>query len=113
MSNTLFSCISLLKFHNRITVKKFTSKNNRLHTLPPIKPNKLLFFIKKLLKIIFSKKSIYSSLIIFITGFLGRYLILIYLQVNVFTDIFNPISISFYGLISAHALVVRELFSHI
>ena len=55
----------------------------------------------------------YSSFIIFSTGLLGRYIILTYLEVNVFTDIFNPISISFYALLSGYAHIVPELFSHL
>ena len=42
---------------------------------------------------------------------LGRYIILTYLHVNVFTDVFPSISISFYAFISAYAHIVRELTS--
>ena len=106
-----FSCLLLLL--GRKTVIKCINKNNSLYALPPKKPNRFLLFIKKLLNIIFSKRFLYSSFIIFSTGLLGRYLILTYLEVNVFTDIFNPISISFYALLSGYAHVVRELFSHL
>ncbi len=98
----LFSCLLLLTLYSRNTVIKCINKDNRLYALPPKKPNRFLLFIKKWLNIIFSKKFLYSSFIIFSTGLLGRYIILTYLQVNVFTDMYNPISISFYGFMSGY-----------
>jgi len=88
-------------------------KDNRLDALPPKKPNRFLLFIKILLNIIFSKKFLCSSIIIFTTGLLGKYIILTYLQVNVLTDMFNLISISFYGFMSGYVHIIRELFSHL
>ena len=53
----------------------------------------------------------YSSIIIFFTGFISRYIILVYLDVNVFTEIFNIVSLGFFGLMSVYIGFVRVVIS--
>ena len=100
-----FSCLFFFYFLRATNRNKYKSQNG----LPPKKPNKFWAFIKKLLNVIFNKKFLYSCFIIFCTGFFSRYLILIYFDVNVFTDIFNEISILYYTIMSVHIRLVREI----
>ena len=65
--------------------------------------------LKQISNRILNKKFIYSCIIVFCTGFFSRYLILIYLDVNVFTDIFNKISIFYYAVMSVHIRLVGEI----
>ena len=67
----------------------------------------------KLLNIIFNKKFFFTCLIVFITSISSRYLILIYFDVNVFTDIFNKISISYYAGMSVHIRLVGEIINEL
>jgi len=53
----------------------------------------------------------YSSIIIFFTGFIIRYIILVYLDVNVFTEIFNIVSLTYYALMSIFIPFVRAVIS--
>ena len=76
-------------------------KNNK-------KPNKFLLFIKKLLSIISTKRFLFSSFIIFITGLSCRYFIIEYL--DVFKEYFNIINIvGFSACISAILELIAEL----
>jgi hypothetical protein len=77
--------------------------------LPPKKSNKFILFIKKLLKKIFTKKLLYSSIIIFITGFISRYFIQEFLNVDVFKDYLNIISITYYSFMSIYITGIREI----
>ena len=47
------------------------------------------------------------------TGFTSRYIILVYLDVNVFTDIFNKVSRSYYVLMSVYIPLVRAIISEL
>ena len=58
---------------------------------------------------ILSKNFLYSFLIVFITGLLSRYFIYIYCDVNVFTDMFNKISLIYYGIMSVYIHTVKEI----
>lgn len=53
----------------------------------------------------------YSSIIIFFTGFISRYIILVYFDVNVFTEIFNIVSLTYYALMSVFIPFVRAVIS--
>lgn len=64
-------------------------------------------YLARLWGAIASKKFIYSFVFIFMTGFLGRYLISVYYGVDVFTDLYNSISISFYLFMAAHTAFIR------
>lgn len=65
-------------------------------------------YLARLWKAIASKKFIYTSVYIFITGFLLRHLIWVYFGVNVFTDLYSSISIFFYLFIAVHTAFIRE-----
>ena len=88
-------------------IKKNNSKGTNTNGLPSKKPNRFILFIKKLFSQIFTRKFLYSSLIIFITGFMGRYLIKSYFDIDVFKDYLHIISISFYAFMSIFTLVIR------
>ena len=81
--------------------------------LPLRKSNRLWAFIIRIRDTICTKKFIYSSIIIFFTGFISRYIILVYFDVNVFTDIFNKISIIYYFLMSINITLVRTIISEL
>lgn len=81
--------------------------------LPLRKSNRLWAFIIRIRDTICTKKFIYSSIIIFFTGFISRYVILVYFDVNVFTDIYNMISIIYYVLMSINITLVRATISEL
>ena len=81
--------------------------------LPFRKSNRLWAFIIRIRDTICTKKFIYSSIIIFFTGFISRYIILVYFDVNVFTDIFNIISVIYYFLMSINITLVRTIISEV
>lgn len=81
--------------------------------LPPLKLNRFWAFIKQIWVKVYTKKFIFSFIIVFCTGFLSRYLILIYLDVNVFIDIFNSISITYYGIMSVYIPLVGEIMAEL
>ena len=58
---------------------------------------------------IFSKKFLYSFFIVFITGLICRYFIYIYCGVNVFTDMFNKISLIYYAFMALYIPTVKEI----
>ena len=88
-------------------IKKKNSKCTNTNEFSPKKPNRFILFIKKLLSKILTKKFLYSSLIIFITGFMGRYLIKSYFDIDVFKDYLHIISLSYYAFMSIFTLVIR------
>jgi len=93
-------------FINRNTIKSCIIGDS----LPPKKPkvpNKFWDFIIKLRNYIFSRKFLDSSITIFITGYLGRYILLTVYDVNVFTDIDNNTSLGFYASMSFHISLVK------
>nr|YP_009514120.1 hypothetical protein [Cladonia apodocarpa]AXY96078.1 hypothetical protein [Cladonia apodocarpa]WBP63392.1 hypothetical protein [Cladonia apodocarpa] len=73
----------------------------------------LKLWTKKLLDKILNKQFLYSCMIVFLTGFTSRYIILVYLDVNVLTDIFNKVSISYYVLMSVYIPLVRAIISEL
>ena len=55
----------------------------------------------------------YSYITVFITGIISRYIILKYYDVNVFTDIFNIVSISYYVGLSVYIRLVAEIINEL
>lgn len=91
---------------------RYILKKGSNHVTPDKKPkfpNKFWLFIVKLCKKIFTRKFLYSFVSIFITGLLARYCILNYFGVNVFTDIYNKISLCYYAFMSLHINFVRAI----
>ncbi len=78
-----------------------------------IKITTMKILINKLSDRILNKQFLYSCIIVFCTGFISRYLILIYIDVNVFTDISNIVSILYYGLMSVYIPFTRVVVSEL
>lgn len=68
------------------------------------------FFIYFLFKV-FTPINFSKALVIFFVGFIGRFLISYFGDINVFTEYLNPVSISFYSSMAVLAVFVSELFS--
>ena len=96
---------------NTIIIKRTKKITNSGSGFNHKKSNNIKQFLNRICNIIFSKKFLYGTIIIFIIGFLGRYFILTYLGVNVVSDIYNYISITYYTLMSCLTRLVKELFS--
>src|SRR6201982_1912358 len=96
---------------NTIIIKRTKKITNSGSGFNHKKSNNIKQFLNRICNIIFSKKFLYGTIIIFIIGFLGRYFILTYLGVNVFSDIYNYISITYYTVMSCLTRLVKELFS--
>ena len=99
-------------------LKKNNSKGTNTNGLPihlrwKKKPNWFILFIKKLFSQIFTRKFLYSSLIIFTTGFMGRYLIKSYFDINVLTDYLHIVSISYYFGMAFFSFFIDDFFSNI
>lgn len=61
----------------------------------------------------FTKTNIKKALAIFLFGFILRYMINEYYNVNVFIEYLSPISIAFYSLFATFIVFINELFIHI
>ena len=105
----------LFRFKNFKIKSKISDKTtNLINGLPPHKkPNKFLLFIKKLLNRIFTRKFWYSSIIICSTGLFARYLIKKYLDVNVFIDYLDIISLCYYAFMAIYIPVIREIIAQL
>ena len=66
--------------------------------LPPRKLNKFWAFIKQIWDNICTKKFIFNYIMVLITGFIIRYVMLKYYNINVFTDIYDNLSVIYFGL---------------
>jgi len=81
--------------------------------LPPRRLDRLWAFIKQIWGNICTKKFIFSFIIIFFTGFISRYIILNYYDINVFTDIYNYTSIIYFSLMSIFTCLTRVVVSEL
>ena len=77
--------------------------------LPPRRLDRLWAFIKQIWVNVCTKKFIFSFIIVFLTGFTSRYIILNYFHVDVFTDIFDKSSIIYYTGLSIYIRLVGEI----
>ena len=82
----------------------------QLRGILPKNPNKFILFIKKILNKIFTKSFWYSSILIFSTGLIGRYLINSSLDLDVFKEYLHPISICYYSFMAIYTCGIREIF---
>ena len=81
--------------------------------LPPRKLNRFWAFIKQIWVNVYTKKFIFSFIIVFFTGFISRYIILKYYDINVFTDIFNIASILYYVGLSVYIRLLGEIINEL
>ena len=98
--------INLFFFHWESSPKphSFTS-------LPLQSKFSLISLKKNILATVKTKKFWYSLLVIFVTGFLSRFIIKYYGRIDVFTDIFNIISITYYLTFGIWTILIRQLFT--
>lgn len=58
---------------------------------------------------IFYKKIFFKILIVFLIGLLFRFIIKYYLNINVFTDIFSPVSLGYYYFMAFISQIINEM----
>ena len=81
--------------------------------LPPRRLDRLWAFIKQIWLNVCTKKFIFSFIIVFLTGFISRYIILNYFHVDVFTDIFHKSSIIYYTGLSIYTRLIGEIMTEL
>ena len=72
---------------------------------------KLFNISKSFFKKVFTPVNLSKAIVIFLVGFMSRYLINDYLNVNVFTEYLTLVSITFYTVFAAFVVFVHEFFS--
>lgn len=72
---------------------------------------KLFNITKSFFKKVLTPVNLSKAIVIFLVGFLSRYLINDYLNVNVFTEYLTLVSITFYSVFAAFVVFVHEFFS--
>ena len=81
--------------------------------LPPRKFNRFWAFIKRIRDTICTKNFIFSCMIVFLTSIISRYFILMYWDVNVFSDMLNGISAIYYVFMSVYIPLTRVVVSEL
>ena len=76
-----------------------------------IKTNNNITMKNKIINLLFSKLFWTKLILVFITGFIARYLISTTLELDVAKDIFNWISLSYYGLMAFFSVSLSILFT--
>jgi hypothetical protein len=74
---------------------------------------KLFNTFKIILKRVFTPVNVSKAIVIFLVGFISRYFINDYYDINVFKEYLTLVSITFYSVFAAFVVFVNELFSFI
>lgn len=84
------------------------SKSN-VNKLPPKRPNKFRMFIKYIINKMFNKKVLYSSFIIFTVGLVLRSVINYCIDLDVFKEYLNLISLSYFAFMALFSALTKEV----
>ena len=71
----------------------------------------MFIYIKLIYKRFFTRINISKVIVIYIVGFMSRYLIKIYLGINVSTEYLSILSIIFYLIFAVFIVFINEFFS--
>lgn len=67
--------------------------------------------MRQFFKTLFTRKNLSKIRLIFVTGLLCRSLVFLLFNVNVFTDFYHPVSLTYYLLMAVFAVFANELFA--